>query len=163
MTVVCSQTEKDFKIFNWIKKSPGKGKWMLTVNHFFNSIVSLQIKIEMMENKYLNRARVSERLNWVFLLHKKNPIEVDDFKILIYWHLMTSQLNIWILEHSALCDLLMCSQTGKYLLSEAGEPCDEVQKNIQELLMLPSKESKLPNFTPSHPPICTLIDIRYWW
>ena len=80
---------------------------------------------------------------------------------------MTSQLNIrwedWILEHSALCDLLMCSQTGKYLLSEAGEPCDEVQKNIRELLMLPSKESKLPNFTPSHPPICTLIDIRYWW
>ena len=68
---MCSQTEKDFKIFNWIKKSPGKGKWMLTVNHFFNSIVSLQIKIEMMENKYLNRARVSERLNWVFLLHKK--------------------------------------------------------------------------------------------
>ena len=80
---------------------------------------------------------------------------------------MTSQLNIrwedWILEHSALCDLLMCSQTGKYLLSEAREPCDEVQKNIRELLMLPSKESKLPNFTPSHPPICTLIDIRYWW
>ena len=61
------------------------------------------------------------------------------------------------------CDLLMCSQTGKYLLSEAREPCDEVQKNIRELLMLPSKESKLPNFTPSHPPICTLIDIRYWW
>ena len=56
---------------------------MLTVNHFFNSIVSLQIKIEMMENKYLNRASIG-KIELSFLLHEKNPIEVDDFKILIY-------------------------------------------------------------------------------